>query len=102
MALTTGSAVFLDTNILVYSSFPTAPFYDAARSRLAELERDGACFWTSRQVLREFLASTTRPGVVDPPPALDALTQAVQQFEAAFEIADEDVTAEPAKRERRP
>ncbi len=47
-------------------------------------------FWTSRQVLREFLASTTRPGAVVPPPTLDALSQAVRQFEAAFEIGNED------------
>jgi predicted nucleic acid-binding protein len=91
MALTPGSAVFLDTNILVYSSFSGAPFYDAARARLSELERDEVSFWTSRQVLREFLASTTRPGVVTPPATLDALTQSVRQFEAEFEIADEDV-----------
>src|SRR5271170_163795 len=90
MALTTGSAVFLDTNILVYSSFPGSPFYGAARARLAQLETDEVMLWTSRQVLREFLASTTRPGAVVPPPALDALTQAILQFEAEFEIADED------------
>src|ERR1700678_4573383 len=90
MALTPGSSVFLDTNVLVYSSFPGAPFYDVARARLSELESDGVLFWTSRQVLREFLAATTRPGAVVPPPTLDALTQAVRQFEAEFEIADED------------
>jgi len=90
MAPTPGSAVFLDTNILVYASFPGAPFYDAARARLGELERDGVVFWASRQVLREFLASTTRPGAVVPSPTLDALSQAIRQFEAEFEIADED------------
>ena len=90
MAPTPGSAVFLDTNVLVYASFPGTLFYDAARARLGELERDGAVFWASRQVLREFLASTTRPGAVVPPPTLDALSRAVRQFEAAFEIADED------------
>jgi predicted nucleic acid-binding protein len=47
-------------------------------------------FWTSRQVLREFLASTTRPSAIVPAPTLDALIQAVRQFEAEFEIADED------------
>jgi predicted nucleic acid-binding protein len=90
MALTPGSAVFLDTNILVYASFPGTPFYDAARARLSELESDGALFWTSRQALREFLASTTRPGAVVPPLTIAALSQAVRQFEAEFEIADED------------
>jgi predicted nucleic acid-binding protein len=90
MAPTAGSAVFVDTNILVYASFSESPFHDAARTRLNELERDGALFWTSRQVLREYLASTTRPGAVVPPPTLEALSQAVRQFETEFEIADED------------
>jgi predicted nucleic acid-binding protein len=90
MALTPGNAVFIDTNILVYASFPGTPFHDAARSRLSELESDGMLFWTSRQVLREYLASTTRPGAVIPTPALAELSQAIRQFEAEFEIADED------------
>ncbi len=90
MAPTPGSAVFLDTNVLIYSSFSGSPFHDAARARLSELESDGRVFWTSRQVLREFLASTTRPGVVVPPPPLGALSRSVRQFEDEFEIADED------------
>lgn len=90
MAPTPGSIVFVDTNILIYSSFPGTPFYGAARARLSGLESNGMLFWTSRQVLREFLASTTRHGAVVPPPTLDALIQAVRQFEAEFEIADED------------
>lgn len=47
-------------------------------------------FWTSRQALREFLASTTRPGATVPPPTLVAPIQAVRRFEAESEIADED------------
>jgi predicted nucleic acid-binding protein len=90
MAPTPGSAVFLDTNILVYASFPGAPFYGAARARLSELEGDGVSFWTSRQVLREFLSSTTRPGAVIPPPPITVLSQAVRRFEAEFTVADED------------
>ena len=90
MALTAGSAVFIDTNILVYASFSATSLHHAARSRLSQLENDRVMFWTSRQVLREFLAVTTRPGSVIPPPSLNGLLQAVRQFEAEFEIADED------------
>jgi predicted nucleic acid-binding protein len=92
MAPTAGSAVFVDTNILVYASFPGTPLHAAARTQLSELESQGAVFWTSRQVLREFLAVTTRPGTVLPPPMLSVLLQVVQQFEAAFKVADEDAT----------
>jgi len=90
MAPTPGSSVFLDTNIPIYASFSAAPFHQVARSRLRELEADGARFWTSRQVLREFIAVATRPGAVTPPPTGYALAEAVRQFETQFEIADED------------
>ncbi len=46
--------------------------------------------WTSRQVLREFLSVTTRPGIVVPPPTSAAHSQSVRQFEGTFQIADED------------
>ena len=91
MALTPrGSAVFLDTNVLVYASFPQSPFHGAARMRLKTLESDEASFWTSRQLLREYLASTTRPGGIVPAPPLASILKAVRQFEAEFPIADED------------
>lgn len=90
MVPTAGSSVFLDTNILVYSTFAGTPFHAAARMRLRELETTGTILWTSRQVLREFLSVTTRPGNVAPPPTTDSLVQAVHQFETTFRIADED------------
>jgi predicted nucleic acid-binding protein len=77
MAPTAGSAVFLDTNILVYASLPGTIFHAAARARLVELENIGAVFWASRQVIREFLAVTTRPGTVSPPLASAVLLQVV-------------------------
>jgi predicted nucleic acid-binding protein len=38
MAPTPGSAIFLDTNILIYASFPESIFHIVARTRLSELE----------------------------------------------------------------
>ena len=90
MGPTAGSAVFLDTNILVFASFSGTLFHAAACSRLSELENIGTVLWTSRQVLREFLTVTTRPGTILPPPSPAVLSQAVRRFEAVFQIADED------------
>ncbi len=90
MAPAAGNSVLVNTNILVYASFPGAPFHSAARACLNELDGNGAVLWTSRQVLREFLSVTTRPGIVVPPPSSAALAQSVRQFEGAFRIADED------------
>ena len=66
MAPKADSAVFIDTNILIYSSFSSAPLHGDARHRLKELESSGASLWISRQVLREFLAVATRPNAVTP------------------------------------
>jgi predicted nucleic acid-binding protein len=74
MATTAGSAVFVDTNILVYANFPQAHFHELAFSRITGLDASGASLWTSRQVLREFLATATRPGVIDPPPTAEMLS----------------------------
>ncbi len=92
MATRAGSAVFIDTNILIYSSFWSAPLHAEARRRLEELESSGAILWTSRQVLREFLAVATRPGTVTPSPAPDALSELIGRFESVFRIADDDAS----------
>jgi predicted nucleic acid-binding protein len=60
------SAVFVDTNVLVYSSFSASPLHALARTNLSELEARGTVLWASRQVLREFIAVTTRSGAVFP------------------------------------
>lgn len=52
---------FVDTNVLVYASRPTAPMYPQAISSLYRLEGEGDELCISRQVLREYLATVTRP-----------------------------------------
>lgn len=59
-----GSAVFVDTNVLLYASFPELPLAAIARTRMNVLREDEVSFWNSRQVLREFLAAATRPGAL--------------------------------------
>jgi predicted nucleic acid-binding protein len=96
MRLTPGSAVFLDTNILVYASFPSRLLHAAAVARLAEFRQWEVVFWISRQILREFLAATTRPGAIDPAPSVSVLTRTVRDFAAGFTIAQDNsgVTAQ--------
>jgi predicted nucleic acid-binding protein len=89
--MTAGSAVFVDANVLVYFTFAHFAQHRAARLRLAACENLPVRLWTSRQVLREFLAVTTRPGFLNPMPVLPFLTQIVRSFENLFEIAVDDV-----------
>ena len=51
---------FIDTNVLVYSTAETAPFHQQARAALAREAASGPLA-ISRQVLREYLATVTRP-----------------------------------------
>ncbi len=51
---------FIDTNVLVYSTAESAPFHQQARAALAR-EATAGPLAISRQVLREYLATVTRP-----------------------------------------
>ena len=55
------AAIFLDTNILVYANVATAPLYSAAQQVIQSYAYAGADVWISRQILREYLATLTRP-----------------------------------------
>lgn len=82
--------IFVDANILVYFTFDHFPGYVAARARLAELADAGGTLYTSRQVLREFLSTATRPGFMTPMPEPAQLAHFVEGFEREFEIVEDD------------
>ena len=86
MTTTAAEPIFLDTNILVYASVDTSPFYARARAAITDYEANGTPLWISRQVLREYLATLARPRVGIP---ATELTAAVRQFEVRFQIAEE-------------
>jgi predicted nucleic acid-binding protein len=82
--------LFLDTNILVYASYPQLPLFVLARRRLEELEQAGARFWISPQIVREFLAASTRPGNVEPAPDAKVLVETTTDWLHRFCLAEED------------
>ena len=61
MATMAASAVFLDTNVLVYATVASAPLHLIAAEAIERLEQEGGELWISRQVIREYLAVLTRP-----------------------------------------
>jgi predicted nucleic acid-binding protein len=85
--------IFLDTNILVYASVDSSPFYDLARTTITAYEQAGTPLWISRQVLREYLATLIRPNVGIP---ITELTATVRRYELRFQVAEESplVTAQ--------
>lgn len=89
MATMDAEPVFVDTNVLVYAHVAEAPWHQQAQAAIADHEAAGARLWISRQVLREYLVSLTRPQPFPIPPALATVVAQVQQFQRRFRVANE-------------
>jgi predicted nucleic acid-binding protein len=87
MATTAADPVFVDTNILVFANTATAPFHAEAQAALRSLAASGAELWISRQILREYLATLSRPQTFTVPVAI--LCSDVVRFQAQFLMAED-------------
>jgi predicted nucleic acid-binding protein len=83
------SRVFVDTNILVYSSLERFSLYEQANRRMSKLLAQKSEIWISRQVLREYLVTMTRPAIVSGSITLEEVLKNVSIFMAAYQVADE-------------
>lgn len=82
------SALFVDTNILIYANIIEAPQHAAALAAVERAEELGRVLWISRQVLREYLVIMTRPQVFKMLSRGVVLDQ-VRHFLDRFEIAED-------------
>lgn len=82
------SALFIDTNVLVYANVNEAPQHQAALAAIDQAREDGRILWISRQVLREYLVTLTRPQAFQDVPLTTVLEQ-VRLFQDYFEVADD-------------
>lgn len=90
MTTTNGDrGIFLDTNILVRANVISAPLHDAALTAIQTLRRSNTALWLSRQVLREYIATVTRPQNFMQPMDAATVVKRVEYFETRFTIADE-------------
>src|SRR5262249_29857536 len=89
MATTVADPIFVDTNVLVYANTATAPLHARARAALQDLAAAGVELWVSRQVLREYLATLSRPQTFTAPVAPAALVADVTRFLAQFRVAED-------------
>jgi len=81
-------ALFVDTNVLVYANVAEAPQHQAALTAVTQARKNGRTLWISRQVLREYLVTLTRPQTFQEVPKATVLEQ-VRLFGEHFEIADD-------------
>jgi len=87
--MTGDNSVFIDTNILVYASIPESPLHPVALNAVQTLEQAGREVWISRQILREYLATLTRPQVFGEPISVELVIEEVRQFENRFQVAED-------------
>ncbi len=89
MATAGANWIFVDTNVLVAANVTTHPQHAVALQRLTDLSAGGAEFWISRQILREYLATMTRPQKFALPQPVSVLLTQVAYFQSRMQVADE-------------
>jgi predicted nucleic acid-binding protein len=90
MVMMVADPVFVDTNVLVYATVAEAPLHEAAQQAIETLEQSGADLWISRQILREYLATLTRPQNFTTPITIATLVAQIQAFELQFQLAEDN------------
>jgi len=83
--------LFIDTNILVYANVIETPFHEQALAAINTAHQAGRTIWISRQVIREYLVTLTRPQVFENLPRATVLEQ-VDQFIERFQVVDDTAT----------
>jgi predicted nucleic acid-binding protein len=82
-------AIFLDTNVLVYASTIRAPLHQVAQQAIQQFYDSGRNIWISRQILREYLVTLSRPQAFTNPLPIETLTTEINRFQTRFQIAED-------------
>jgi len=67
MAMTDAEPVFLDTNILVFANVAEAPLHELAHEAIETRYNAGTELWITRQILRGYLSTLSRPQTFSKP-----------------------------------
>jgi predicted nucleic acid-binding protein len=81
--------LFVDTNVLVYATRQVSQWHAPARTALEQLAETDEPIRISRQILREYLAATTRPQPGTVPLTMAQALADVAGFAAAFEVLED-------------
>ena len=81
--------MFFDTNVLVLSRFEAAPNHSLARRRMISACEGVETLRIGRQVLREYLATVTRPQSRSAAISMDEALDHIARLEAGFDILED-------------
>ena len=88
MATMDDNALFVDTNVLVYANVIETPFHEQALAAINTAHQANRTLWISRQVIREYLVTMTRPQAFENLPRATVLEQ-IGEFTERFAVADD-------------
>jgi predicted nucleic acid-binding protein len=89
MATKEDNRLFIDTNVLVYAAVLQSPLHNEARRAIQLRQKAGDELWISRQILREYLATLTRPQSFSIPQSSEVLIEDVRKYQNCFSIAED-------------
>ena len=81
--------MFIDTNVLVAVRFATAPHHAAARASVDRAAGSVEPLRISRQVLREYLATVTRPQIWSSPLSMAEALEDIRRLISSLEILED-------------
>ncbi len=84
--------LFVDTNVLVYASSVASPWHHRADQALQDARRLSIALVLSQQVLREYLAVTTRPNITGGTIPLPRLLSNIASFRSRFRVLEDTPT----------
>lgn len=87
-----GDELFVDTNVWLYASSPRSPWYAAATTTLGDARAAGTTLVISPQIIHEYLAAATRPGVLEPAPTLADLLANTTTLIRSCQVVDDTRT----------
>ena len=81
--------MFVDTNVLVYSRVPGATHHEVARDTLERASQVNEPLRISRQVVREYLSTLTRPQTWEVSVTRDEALDDAARFLRSFEVLED-------------
>ena len=81
--------MFFDTNVLIRARFAAAPDHELARRRMSKAAEGQEALRISRQILREYLATVTRPQAWSAPVPMDDALEHAARLEAEFDMLED-------------
>jgi predicted nucleic acid-binding protein len=90
MVMTGVSKIFVDTNVLVYASNKLSPWYLISKQTLDIMKKEGIEIILSPQVLREYLAVTTRMASINQTDDIKGILANVETFQKEFKVVEEN------------